>query len=116
MHERCGTLLDVGTPKSVVRRVTRAVEYVEGRERIYGSRCSRCKRRAGSGRLEERMNARVLGGPSAIAEDASCDVSGEEAGTERRAEGFPGHHTLVVCEAAEGIVPCWGIEKEGLGG
>ena len=56
------------------------------------------------------MNARMLGGPGAIAEDATRDAAGQEAGGERRAEGFPCHGTLVMCEAAEGIVPGWGVE------
>lgn len=53
------------------------------------------------------MDARMSGGPSTIAEDAGRDVAGEEAGVERRAEGFPCHSRLVLCEAAKGIVPCW---------
>ncbi len=53
------------------------------------------------------MDARMSGGPSTIAEDAARDVAGEEAGVERRTEGFPFHSRLILCEAAKGIVPCW---------
>jgi hypothetical protein len=51
------------------------------------------------------MDARMCGGPSAIAEDAARDEAREEAGFERRTEGFLGHGRLVQCEAAKGIVP-----------
>lgn len=51
------------------------------------------------------MDARMCGGPSAIAEDAARDEAREEAGFERRTEGFPGHGRLVQREAAKGIVP-----------
>ena len=53
------------------------------------------------------MDTRMSSGPSTIAEDAACDVAGEEAGVERRTEGFPSHSRLVLCEAAKGIIPCW---------
>lgn len=53
------------------------------------------------------MDARMSGGPSTIAEDAGRDVAGEEAGVERRTEGFPCDSRLVLCEAAKGIIPCW---------
>lgn len=53
------------------------------------------------------MDARMSGGPSTIAEDAARNVAGEEAGVERGTEGFPCPSRLVLCEAAEGIVPCW---------
>jgi hypothetical protein len=41
MHKHCGALFDVGTPKGIIRGMTRAIEYVEGSKSIYGSRCSR---------------------------------------------------------------------------
>lgn len=41
MHEHCSALFDVGTPKGIIRRMTRAVEYVEGGEGVYGSSSSR---------------------------------------------------------------------------
>lgn len=53
------------------------------------------------------MDTRMSGGPSTIAEDAACDMAGEEAGVEGRAEGFPCDSRLVLCEAAKGIIPCW---------
>jgi hypothetical protein len=111
MHKHGSALFDVGTPKGVVRRVTRAVENVEGSERIDGSRCSRCERRGRRRGLEERMDTRVCGGPGTIADDAARDVAREEAGIERRAEGFPCYGRLVLCEAAKGIVPGWEVEK-----
>ena len=36
-------LFDVRMPKGVISGVTRAVEYMEGGKRIYGSRCFRCE-------------------------------------------------------------------------
>jgi hypothetical protein len=41
MHEHCSALFDVGTPKGIIPRVTRAVEYVEGGEGVYGSSSSK---------------------------------------------------------------------------
>jgi hypothetical protein len=114
MHKHGSALFDFGTPKGVIRRVTGAVEYVEGSERIDGSRCSRCERRGRRRGFEERMDARVCGGPGTIVEDAARDVAGEEAGVERRTEGLPCHGRHVLCEAAEGIVLGWEVEKEGL--
>ena len=106
MHEHGCALFQVGMPKCLIGRVARAVEYVEGGERVYGSRCSRFEGRARRRGLEERMDARVLGGPSSVAEDASRHAAWEEARSERRTEGFPGQSTLVLCEAAEGVVRC----------
>ena len=106
MHEHGRALFNVGMPKCLIGRVTRAVEYVEGGEGVYGSRCSRFEGRARRRGLEERMDARMLGGPSSIAEDAAGHVAREEARSERRTEGFPGQGTLVLCEAAEGVIPC----------
>jgi hypothetical protein len=105
MHEHRGALFDARMPKCIIRRVARAVEYMEGGERVYGSRCSRWVGRARSGGLQERMDARMFCGPSAVAEDSARDEAGKEAGGERRAEGLPGQGTLVLCEATEGIVP-----------
>lgn len=53
------------------------------------------------------MDARMSGGPSTIAEDAARNVAGEEAGVERRTDGFPCQSRLVLCETAKGIIPCW---------
>lgn len=55
------------------------------------------------------MDARVCGGPSAIAEDAARDVAREEAGVKSRTECFPGDGRLVLCKASEGIVPSWEV-------
>ena len=52
------------------------------------------------------MDARMLGCPSAIAEDAAGHDAREEARSERRTEGFPGQSTLVLCEGAEGVIEC----------
>ena len=53
------------------------------------------------------MDARVCGGPSAIAKDAARDVARKEAGVKSRTECLPGNGRLVLCKAAEGIVPDW---------
>jgi hypothetical protein len=61
------------------------------------------------------MDAGMLGGPGAIAEDTAGDGAREEARSERRTEGFPGQSTLVLCEAAEGVVVCRTGIGDGLG-
>ena len=53
------------------------------------------------------MDARVCGGPSAIAKDAARDVARKEAGDKGRIECPPCHGKLVLCEAANGIVSGW---------
>ena len=53
------------------------------------------------------MDARVCGGPSAIAKDPSRDVAREEAGDKGRIECPPCHGKLVLCEAAKGIISGW---------
>ena len=62
------------------------------------------------------MDARVLGGPSSVAEDAARHAAWEEARSERRTDGFPGQGTLVQCEAAEGVIRCSTGIGEGLWG
>jgi len=71
-------------PKCLIGWVARGVKYVEGGERVYGSRCSRFEGGARRRGVEERMDAGVLGGPSAVAEDAGRHAAGEEARSERR--------------------------------
>ena len=46
VHKRGRALFDVWMPKGVIGGVARAVEYMEGGKRIYGSRCFRCERGA----------------------------------------------------------------------
>lgn len=46
MHKRGSALFDIRMPKGFISGVTRAVEYMEGGKRIYGSRCFRCERGA----------------------------------------------------------------------
>ena len=116
MHKHGCALFNVGMPKCIIGRVARAVEYVEGGERVYGSRCSRFEGRARRRGLEEHMDARMLGGPGAVAEDAARHAAGEEARRERRKEGLPGQSTLVHCEAAEGVIPSGTGVGDGLWG
>lgn len=93
MHEHGCALFDVGMPKCFIGRVARTLEYLEGGERVYGSRCSRFEGRARRRGLEEGVDARMLGGPSAIAEDAAGHYAREGARSERKTEGFPGQST-----------------------
>jgi len=62
------------------------------------------------------MDAGMLGGPSAVAEDAGRHAAGEEARSERGTEGFPGQSSLVLCEAAEGVILYWAGIGDGLWG
>jgi hypothetical protein len=95
VDEDRSAFFDVWMPEYVIWRVAGAVEDMERRERIYGSRCSRFEWRAWIRGLQECVNARVLGGPSAVTENTASDTAGEEARSEWGTEGSPCWRMLV---------------------